>query len=600
MRGQGLWECTSGVVLTFSALLGQDVLVSASHMGRNPLQQIQQLQQQRRDADVIHRVPKAQITPPPVVRGDVLRRLEGATCATEHHMCPPEMNGGCCPDRYACAFDSCYATTAGPTTACGKANYFACADSALGGCCPVGYICGERKCEPPADASAQETNCPASYTLCPASASFGCCKEGYACAINGCYKTEPYGTTVVRTFTSTSSGSILLTTATITSTATPSAPVGVPASENAKTVVKFIPTSVPKIAAIQPTEPASGGGLSGGAIGGIVAGIVILLVVVVAAAFFIIRRVNKVRDEIVESKKGGSDMPKSHSKTASQVHQMEVDGGQLHYNPPYEDDIGIDSLIQSNTSAAGTPAPFYDPNSNNRGRSESNPAGGFTPSPNMFPTYDEPNRSRHASPEPDPGWFDSGNVPPGAGVQNNQPMRPAPIRQSSGSQGDAYGNYQYTQYTPYSHNRNQSDASELSADGGSDRGGASPHIIPELAASGGFAAELPGQHGVRSRSSSNTSARGQYRNHPMHHSRQRSDSNMSDGQQGVPQGGAQGLGLSPLDEEGTDIHGYYGRRDQQAGQTAAGLGEVEWDMSSPVDPGYVPRPYPKDQPGGGR
>lgn len=130
MRGQGLWECTSCVVLTFSALLGQDVLVSASHIGRNPLQQIQQLQQQRRDADVVHRVPKAQITPPPVVRGDVLRRLEGATCATEHHMCPPEMNGGCCPDRYACAFDSCYATTAGPTTACEKANYFACADSA--------------------------------------------------------------------------------------------------------------------------------------------------------------------------------------------------------------------------------------------------------------------------------------------------------------------------------------------------------------------------------------------------------------------------------------------------------------------------------------
>ncbi|KAK0747485.1 hypothetical protein B0T21DRAFT_5508 [Apiosordaria backusii] len=593
MRGRGLWECTSCLVLTFSALLGQEVLVSASHMGRNPLQQIQQLQQQRRDADVVHRVAKAQITPPPVVRGDVLRRQEGATCATDHHICPPELNGGCCPERYECAFDSCFATTAGPTTACGKAGYYACPGAGIAGCCPVGYLCGEgARCEPPAGASSQETNCPTSYTLCPASASYGCCKEGYACAVNGCYKTEPYGTTVVRTFTSTSRGEVVRTTATITSTATPSAPTAVPASENANTVVKFLPTSVPKVAAIQPTQAAGGGGLSGGAIGGIVAGIVILLVVVVAAAFFIIRRVNQVV-EMVESKKG-SDMPKSHSKTASQVHQMEVDGGQLHYNPPYEDDIGIDSLIQSNTSAAGTPAPFHDPNNTNRGRSESNPAGGFTPSPNMFPAYDEPNRSRHASPEPNTGWFDHPamhhNLPPGSGAQNNQPMRPAPIRQSSGSQGDAYGNYQYTHY------RNQSNASELSADGGSDRGAASPQIIPELAASGGFAAELPGQQGVRSRSSSNTSARGQYRGHPMHHSRQRSDSNRSDGQ-GVPQGGAQGLGLSPLDEEGVDMHGYYGRRDQQAGQTAAGLGEVDYDVSSPVIPGYIPR-FPTDQQGG--
>ncbi|KAK4173574.1 hypothetical protein QBC36DRAFT_220315 [Triangularia setosa] len=594
MRGRSFWECTSCVVLTFPALLGQHVLVSASHVGRNPLQQIQQLQQQRRDADVVHRVVKAQITPPPVARsGDVLRRQEGATCATDYHICPPELNGGCCPDRYACALDSCYATTAGPTTACGMAGYYACPGAGIAGCCPVGYLCGETKCETPAGASSEETNCPLSFTLCPESASYGCCKEGYACAVNGCYKTEPYGTTVVRTFTSTSSGEVLRTTATITSTATPSAPTAVPASGNANTVAKFLPTSVPKAAVMQPPEPAGGGGLSGGAIGGIVAGIVILLVVVVAAAFFIIRRVNQVA-EIVESKKG-SDMPKSHTKTASQVHQMEVDGGQLHYNPPYEDDIGIDSLIQSNTSAAGTPAPFYDPNNTNRGRSESNPAGGFTPPSNVFPTYDEPNRSRHASPDPNPGWFDHPDLPPGSGAQNNQPMRPAPIRQSSGSQGDAYGNYQYTHY------RNQSNASELSADGGSDRGGASPQIIPELAASGGFAAELPGQQGVRSRSGSNTSARGQYRGHHMHHSRQRSDSNRSDGQQGgVPQGGAQGLGLSPLDEEGVDIHGYYGRRDQQAGQTAAGLGEVDWDMSSPVDPGYVPKQYSKDQAGGGR
>ncbi|KAK4202557.1 hypothetical protein QBC40DRAFT_195862 [Triangularia verruculosa] len=594
MRGRGLWECTSCVVLGLSGLLGQDGLASASHVGRNPLQQIQQLKQQRRDADFVHRIAKAQITPPPVAGGDVLRRQEGATCASDHQLCPPELNGGCCEKPYECAFDSCYATTAAPATGCGRSGYYACPGAAIAGCCPVGYICGETRCLPPAGASTQEAKCPASFTLCPASASYGCCKEGYACAVNGCYKTEPYGTTVVRTFTSTSSGLVLRTTATITSTATPSAPAIVPLSEDVNTVVKFYPTSIPKVEAIKPTEAAGGGGLSPGAIGGIVAGIVVVLIAVVVAAFFIIRRVNQVV-EIVESKKG-SDMPKSHSKTASQVHQMEVDGGQLHYNPPYEDDIGIDSLIQSNTSAAGTPAPFHDPNTNNRGRSESNPAGGFTPSPNMFPAYDEPNRSRHASPDSNAGWFEHpalhNNLPPGPGAQNTQPMRAAPIRQSSGSQGDAYGNYQYTHY------RNQSNTSELSADGGSDRGGASPQIIPELAASGGFAAELPGQPGVRSRSSSNTSARGQYRNHHMHHSMQRSDSNMSDGQQGAPQGGAQGLGLSPLDEEGTEMHGYYGRRDQQSGQTAAGLEEVEWDMSSPVDPGYVPRPYPKDQPGG--
>lgn len=100
---RSIWACSSCAALLLAALLGQNA--SASHVGRELYD--------------VHRIPKARVTAHP------LRRDEGA-CPTEHTSCPPDQGGDCCPSRYSCAVDSCYATTAGPTTACGKENHYAC------------------------------------------------------------------------------------------------------------------------------------------------------------------------------------------------------------------------------------------------------------------------------------------------------------------------------------------------------------------------------------------------------------------------------------------------------------------------------------------
>ena len=109
---RSIWSCSSCAVLLLFALLGRDA--SASHVGR-----------QWKD---VHRIAKAQVTAHPA------RRDEGS-CPAEHSSCAASLGGDCCPSRYACAVDSCYATTAGPTTACGKAGFFACGPVNGGGEC---------------------------------------------------------------------------------------------------------------------------------------------------------------------------------------------------------------------------------------------------------------------------------------------------------------------------------------------------------------------------------------------------------------------------------------------------------------------------------
>ena len=109
---RSVWSCSSCVVLVFFALLGREA--TASRPGR-PWK------------DDVHRVAKAQVTAHPA------RRDEGV-CPAAHASCPETLGGGCCPSRYACAADSCYVTTAGPTTACAKSGYFACAATDGGEC----------------------------------------------------------------------------------------------------------------------------------------------------------------------------------------------------------------------------------------------------------------------------------------------------------------------------------------------------------------------------------------------------------------------------------------------------------------------------------
>ena len=101
---RSVWSCTSCVAWLVSAVFGRGA--RASHV--------------RPKKDLVHRVAKAQITAAPLLRRD------GAVCQAGHSSCAASVGGGCCPSRYECATDSCYATTAAITSACGKEGWFAC------------------------------------------------------------------------------------------------------------------------------------------------------------------------------------------------------------------------------------------------------------------------------------------------------------------------------------------------------------------------------------------------------------------------------------------------------------------------------------------
>lgn len=422
------------------------------------------------------------------------------------------------------------------------------------------------------------------------------------CAQFACYSTDPVTSTVIREITTTSDDQVMTTTTTAVTVITPTRPDGRLTASDPNPIAKFIPTSVPKVPASDASD-GSGGGLSGGALGGIIAGVVVLLIVVVVAAFLIIRRLKHV-EEAMESKKGSSSGKKSKSHSQAQIEHY---GRQLH-SPADLDDMSIDPLMvatNTSTSAAATPQPGA--HGAEHGRSGS---AGLTPFPDMFHNNHHQgaaaaaaaaDRSRHASPDSNPGYFDvparAQNIPSGG----QQPMMPARMRSSTES--SAYSGQQYGGYA-YHHWRQQSNASELSADG-SDHGANvhSPLVIPELDGSGGFV-ELPSAverdtYSPRSRSGSATGARaGRGGGYGVgSHARKRSDGRAAgmDGGPGPAVAGV-GAGLTPLDEAAENMHGYYGRRNQQAGQTAAGL-DVEWDVSSPVAPGFQsPLPPPPPPP----
>ncbi|KAK3946459.1 hypothetical protein QBC46DRAFT_6014 [Diplogelasinospora grovesii] len=581
-----VWSCSSCIVLLVSALLGREA--TASHVARQK-------------KDLIHRVAKAQVTP------HVARR-DDSTCQADYSLCPASLSGGCCPNAYECETDSCYATTAGTTSACGKAGWFWCPASDSGGCCPNGYVCGRLDCTAPAGVTNTYTSCPTNYYLCPASYNFGCCMSGMGCAINACYSTAPVTSTVVQTITTTSGGSAITTTQTAVTIATPTAPAGLPTTDP-NVAPKFIPSSVPKISATT-TPSNNSGGLTTPELAGIISAVVILIIFVALMVYFL-RRLNRVAKAMESSKKGSSSGPRTKSQSQAEMAHY---GGQLHISPSDMDNMSIDPLMvtpnTNNTSSVGTPQPGAVAVAGRRGRSDSDnfsPLGGSSGDHHL----------RQASLDSSgPGYFD---LPPR--VHNMPGSRPAPmsaavIRSSTDSRSTQGG--QFSQYAYQQHWRSQSNSSELSA-GSSEGGGVgSPLIVPELDASGAFV-ELPGSsddrigdgNGSRSRASSVAQA-SSYAvptataspRTSFGHARRRSDSNTTTGRnnEGSPPPPATAGVFSPLDvvnESSEVIHGYYGPRDRQAGQTAAGLA-VEWDLSSPTVPGFQqqgsPPPHPHPPP----
>ncbi|KAB5585516.1 hypothetical protein GE09DRAFT_1048624 [Coniochaeta sp. 2T2.1] len=556
-----IWRCSPCVVLLLSAVLGREA--TATHVGK-------------RHVDLVHKVEKleARVTAYP-------KKRDASICPSSYNLCPASMNGGCCPPRYGCETDACYATTAGTQTACDMTGYYNCGASAGGGCCPEGYICGADSCTPPAGVSSVLTSCPASYYLCPASMNYGCCKTGLGCATNACYVTTPSTTTFTLTATTTNAaGATVTTTRTATTIRTPTAPASVPITSDPAAVAKFIPTSVAKVAATSSPDSGSGGGggLSKGALGGIIAGAIVILLVVVAAAFLVIRRLNRVAD-VVETAKASSSEDRSQS---TQPRRPMAQYG--HPSPSEVDGMGYDPLMMTSTpgdSTAGTPHTLVVPG-RNRSDSDSQPA--VTPYNNVSaPPSDGP---RHPSMDSNPagaGYFD---IPTRV---HNVPGR---MRNSVDSQGNVQ-TYPLSQTTPHHHGRQWSNASELSA-GSSDgqHGVGSPLIPAELDIAGGFIPELPsadaispgdgGGGGRRHSGSSTTTVGGATSPRPSLSNQRRHSASSTIGQGGLPSPAMMGnQPLDPVSESSEIMHGHYGPRNGQVGQTAAGL-DIEHDITSPV------------------
>ncbi|KAL2160824.1 hypothetical protein VTH06DRAFT_1021 [Thermothelomyces fergusii] len=567
---RSIWACSSCTAFLLVALLRRGA--SASYV--------------EREWNNVHRIPKARLTAHP------LRRDEGA-CPAEHTSCAASLGGDCCPSRYACAVDSCYATTAGPTSACGREGYYACYPvNGQPGCCPLNFVCGDEEnngaCFPPAGFTYTEIPCPTDYYLCPASANYGCCRSGLACGPNAyCYSTDPVTTTVFETITTTSGEDTVTRTRAVETVVTPTIPTE-PGDSSSGGAVKFVPTSVPKVPASSPSSE-SAGGLSGGAIGGIIAGVVVLLIVVVVAAFLIIRRLKQVESIVEKSNPASSSGRKTRQVT-------EESGRYLHSEP---DEPSVNPLMATtsatptnNPSISGTPAPAGGYVADH---SRSNSAGFHTPSPGVF--TDDP--YRQVGPNFHPGYFDPAAVAPA--LQQQQPMQQRMRGNTESSIGSVapYAGYAYT------HLRQPSNASDLSADG-SDGGAAATAVGSPLLAAGAGAsaavasplsgqvyfpeldgtctrAELPGDgigggpgpvivgsetaaatgtSGRRNRAGSAASARG--------HVRRRSDGVASPELVGGGGGGGGGSGpaLEPLDET-AEMRGHDGLTDQHAGQTAA-------------------------------
>ncbi|KAL1835939.1 hypothetical protein VTJ49DRAFT_5851 [Mycothermus thermophilus] len=684
---RSVWSCSSCAVLLLLAVLGRDSSVAATRAAPGSWsgedwteEEERRWQAEEAAARLLHRIPKAaQVTPPPSLPFQRLaRRDDNGSCPTDHSLCPAELDGGCCPSRYACASDSCYATTAGPTTACGKSGYYACTNGEVG-CCPVGYVCARGDCLPPVGVTYTDMQCPNDYYLCPSSMNYGCCRNGMGCAPTACYSTEAVTRTVVQTTTTTTDGRTVTTTSTTVTVSTPTPPAGLPLGDDF--AAKFIPTSVPKVP--EATESSSsGGGLSTGAIGGIIGGVGALLVVVVVAAFLIIRRLKKVQNIIESSKRGSDSGGNKGPRSQSQAQMAEHYGRQLHSDV----DESIDPLMVGPRSRANTATAQPGHSDSERPRAYSDSAGyqgtSDTPTPNVpyNQQYDPARQDSNAG-----GYFSPDSI----GVAAT-PM-PAHVRGGSVDSGNTQYPYYQQQsypsgYQPQHHHwRQQSNASELSADGsesgigsggvtnplmrnykaaagvgtGAPNRGTTP--LPELDGSIRFAAELPdtdtGAGNTRGgRGYSFGHGHGGYApltHHPPSHHHSRSSSAASvpgggyghghvrQGSDGVgfvagvgaggggympvpggpdadaepepgmesglgrvspnwgpagagivqpqqalhspplhahppqqPPAPAQGIsGLAPLDETPeTAMHGFYGRSDQQAGQTAAGLG----------------------------
>jgi hypothetical protein len=352
-----------------------------------------------RRVDGVHRLEKkAQITSPAKLQ---LRKVDGqGACAESLTLCPLSDGGGCCPDGYQCARESCYATTKGPSTCGTKVGWHACEAANGGGCCPDGLLCGRGNCVPP-PGSSYAYSCPASHYLCPASMNFGCCPNGMGCAPNQCYSTGAKTITTTMVVTTTQDGDETTITTTATSVRTPRIPTAIPTADDAQDVLKFFPSSVPKVE-IEPAkedkDKDDDGSLSKGAVGGIVAGAVVFLIIILGLAWLILRRLKQVSEYA-----GSSKPPTASGGRKSQMRQT-----------PYQP---TESEMDGNGVVAGTVSP---PASLNRPFRRGQPTPDQSVHSQAASSFAGPYQPVSPSDDAQPIYDMSGNI---AGYFNNPSMK---------------------------------------------------------------------------------------------------------------------------------------------------------------------------------
>ncbi|KAI0095638.1 hypothetical protein F4814DRAFT_181148 [Daldinia grandis] len=459
-------------------------------------------------------------------------------------LCPASADGGCCPENYACAISSCYATTAGPTSACGITGYYNCPITAgVGACCPVGFLCGSdtEDCLPPAGPSYSQA-CPSSWFGCAASFGYGCCPDGKVCGSATCYGTSLKTLPVSETVTTTNSkGSTITTMVTVLSVISQGPDPSDTSSAAAAGVAKLIPSTVSKLPALETGGGGGSGsgsnndnGLSQAQIGGIVGGAIALLAVIIGIAAIVIwrlKRTEKAAKAVAKSrheKSGGQ--PRSQKSGYGQLSRSEVNG------------TDVESMIQSR-------------NAHFRARSDSSTAGEASRS--ETPNYYGSNAS--TTPPAWPGYFPQ---LPGSDASEG--------RQSS---LDSYGARHDNGFFParpsvdseasHMHACQWGDAREL---GGSIVGA---HGVSELNSPDAL-------EEARRRSNSSTCP-------PRVQVRRSSDSS---GNSRGPRGEGVTPTAAPLGTlaEISELHGYYGSPNIAVGQTAARLNKKNSTISS--SPGY--------------
>lgn len=127
MTGRKIWSCVSCTILLVSSIWPRDAAAMYQGTGQR---------------DTVHRIFKVKVTEDTRILTDdtheLFRRKVGSLCPASYSLCAAELGGNCCPENYACAKSSCYATTAAVSTCQGRTAYYACPQSLQGGCCPQG------------------------------------------------------------------------------------------------------------------------------------------------------------------------------------------------------------------------------------------------------------------------------------------------------------------------------------------------------------------------------------------------------------------------------------------------------------------------------